>query len=208
MKRLPTVELLRLIRRPKPFDHADWMFEIKMDGFRSAAYISPDGCRLVSRNGNVFNEFDSLGQYLSDLPVRSAILDGEIVCLDGNGHSRFNELLFRRGLPYFYAFDLLWLNGKDMRGLPLIERKERLKRVVLESQNPALVFADHIEQYGTDFFRIICERDLEGIVAKHRDSRYDRSARWIKIKNPTYSQARGRHELFESHTSKNARKIA
>lgn len=153
-------------------------------------------------------DFHSLEQSLSDLPVRNAVLDGEIVCLDGNGHSQFNELLFRRGLPHFYAFDLLWLNGKDLRALPLIERKRRLKCIVQESRNPALLFADHIDQYGADFFRIICKRDLEGMVAKHHDSRYDRSARWIKIKNPTYTQALRRHELFESHPRKKARKIA
>lgn len=207
MKRLPTIQLLTLARRPEPFDHRDWIFEVKMDGFRCGAYISLDGCRLVSRNGNVFKQFHSLSQSLSDLPVRSAILDGEIVCLDGKGRSQFNELLFRRGLPYFYAFDLLWLNGKDLRGLPLIERKERLRQIVHESRNPALLFADHVEHCGTDFFQIICQKDLEGIVAKHRDSRYDKSARWIKIKNPAYTQAQGRHELFEAH-HKPRRKIA
>ena len=64
------------------------------------------------------------------LRVNNAILDGEIVCLDAAGHSVFNELLHRRGDPVFYAFDLLWLNGEDLRQLPLIERKQRLRRLI------------------------------------------------------------------------------
>jgi ATP-dependent DNA ligase len=90
-------------------------------------------------------------------------------------------------MPYFYAFDLPWLNGRDLRKLSLIRRKDRLKKLVMRSKNPALLFADHVDEYGTDFFRMICERNLEGIVAKHRESQYSASAKWIKIKNPAYT---------------------
>jgi bifunctional non-homologous end joining protein LigD len=152
----------------------------------------------VSHRDNPFRRFPSLNESLGNLPVKSAIFDGEIVCLDTEGNSLFNELLFRRSQPYFYAFDLSWLNGKDLRKLPLIERKVRLREVVREGANPALLYADHVDHYGIEFFCMVCEKNLEGIVAKHRASPYDSSAKWIKIKNPAYTRAEGRHELFES----------
>ena len=196
--KLPKISPLTLTRLRKSFDHPDWIFELKHDGFRAVAYISDDGCRLVSRRNNVFKKFNGLTQSLSNLPVKNAIFDGEIVCLGGDGNSLFNELLFRRGQPYFYAFDLLWLNNEDLREYALIDRKRFLKKLIMESKNPALLFADHVAQHGIDFFRMICERNLEGIVAKHRGSRYNTSAKWIKIKNPAYTQSERRHELFES----------
>jgi len=142
--------------------------------------------------------------------VKNAILDGEIICINGDGVSMFNELMFRRGVLYFYAFDLVWLNGRDLRKLGLLERKERLKKLVMQANNPALLYADHIDQYGTDFFRMICDKDLEGIVAKHREHRYDSSAKWIKIKNPAYTQSKNRHELFErgGHAKTNIKRRA
>jgi bifunctional non-homologous end joining protein LigD len=169
MKRLPTISPLKLIRKAEPFDHPDWIFELKHDGFRSIAYVDPDGCRLVSRRSNRFRSFNLLSESLGNLPVIETILDGELVCLDKQGHSVFNELLFRTSRPYFYAFDLLWLNGRDLRREPLWQRKERLKDLVFESKNPSLLYADHIDQYGTDFFRMISAKNLEGVVAKHRD---------------------------------------
>jgi bifunctional non-homologous end joining protein LigD len=121
-----------LTRRPEPFSHPDWLFEIKHDGFRALAYVENGTARLLSRNGNWFKSFPVLCDSLaSDLRVRSAVLDGEIVCLDKQGHTQFNQLLYRRGDPCFYAFDLLFLNGRDLRKLPLIERKARAGVTVL-----------------------------------------------------------------------------
>ncbi|HVO64315.1 MAG TPA: hypothetical protein VMT53_25570, partial [Terriglobales bacterium] len=92
-----------------PFSHPDWLFEIKHDGFRALLYSDKDGVQLVSRRGNVFKSFPGLCEGLTrDLKGRRCVLDGEIVCLDGQGRSQFNELLFRRGEPFFYAFDILW----------------------------------------------------------------------------------------------------
>ena len=96
MKRLPTISPLKLIRKTEPFDHPDWIFELKHDGFRSIAYISGDGCRLVSRRSNRFRSFNLLSESLGNLPVIDAVLDGELVCLDNDGRSLFNELMFRR----------------------------------------------------------------------------------------------------------------
>lgn len=194
--KLPRIAPLTLTRQREPFDHPDWVFELKHDGFRAVAYISDGKCKLISRRDNTFKSFKPLSEALGKLPVKDAILDGEIVCLDSKGNSVFYELMFRRGVQYFYAFDLVWLNGRDLRKLSLIHRKDRLKKLVMRSKNPALLFADHVDEYGTDFFRMICEKNLEGIVAKHRESQYSASAKWIKIKNPAYTQSERRHELF------------
>jgi bifunctional non-homologous end joining protein LigD len=203
--KLPRIEPLTLTRIPQPFDDADWVFEIKPDGFRGVAYVADKACRLMSRNANVFKKFSSLSAALTKLPVQDAIIDGEVVCIDGNGVSRFNELMFRPGMPYFYGFDLMWLNGKDLRPRPLIERKQQLRELVLKANNPALLYADHIDEYGCDFYRMICDKDLEGIVAKHRDSRYHSSAKWKTIKNPAYTQSRNRNDLFESSSQSSRR---
>ncbi|HZT29453.1 MAG TPA: RNA ligase family protein [Bryobacteraceae bacterium] len=182
----------------EPFDHPDWLFELKWDGFRAVAYIEAGGGRLVSRNGNIFKSFPGLATSLAAaVGQHEAILDGEIVALDGSGRAQFYPLLHRRADPYFYAFDCLWLDGRDLRCLPLVKRKAILRRLV-PRQPSRLLYVDHIDGRGVDLFREICRQDLEGIVAKQRDGVYDPKApTWIKIKNPDYSQAAGRHEFFD-----------
>jgi len=130
-----------------------------------------------------------------------AVLDGEIVILDSDGRPQFYELLKRRGRgePVFYAFDLLCLDGEDLRARPLIEQK-RLLRSIVPDQPSVLLYADHIERTGIEFFRLTCEQDLEGIVAKLRHGRY--GEKWFKIRNPAYSQREGRRELFERNYPK------
>src|SRR5579862_9176450 len=151
----PSFTPLPLSRRPEPFSHPDWLFEVKYDGFRALAYLDPSGVRLVSRNGNRFSSFTTLCASLEFfLKVRSAVLDGEIACLDENGHSQFNELLFRRGTPQFCAFDLLWLNGRDLRDSPLIERKRSLRRLIPAGCD-ALLYVDHIEGEGERLFELV-----------------------------------------------------
>jgi ATP-dependent DNA ligase len=100
---------------------------------------------------------------------------------------QFKELLYRRANPVFYAFDLLWLNGKDLRTLPLLKRKERLRRII--TPGLPILYADHVEGNGVRLFQCICALDLEGIVAKRKAGIY--SAGWIKIKNPNYTQVQG-----------------
>jgi len=103
-----------------------WIFELKQDGFRGVAYVFEDQCKLVSRKNNAYKSFAPLQAAIARERVKDAILDGDIVCLDSDGRSLFKELLHRRGSPIFYAFDLLWLNGRDLRHLPLLERKRML----------------------------------------------------------------------------------
>jgi len=131
--------------------------------------------------------------------VKNAIIDGEIICLDGKGVSQFNWLLSgrRSNQAILYAFDLIWLNGADLRRKPLVERKARLCELVRRSRCPRLLYAQHVDAAGKEFFNEICRCDLEGIVAKRKMGMYreDRPD-WLKIKNRTYSQAEGRHELL------------
>ena len=195
---LPRIQPMRLNRIARPFDDPDYIFELKHDGFRALAYIENGECKLISRNSNRFKSFARLQESLGKLPVQNAILDGEVVCLDERGVSQFNELFSRKGHPVFYAFDLLWLNDSDLRSLPLIERKRRLRQLVEKNILARIVYAQHLETRGIAFFEEICQRDLEGIVAKRKRSVYKNNGTgWLKIKNPKYSQAAGRHDLFE-----------
>jgi ATP dependent DNA ligase domain len=147
---------------------------------------------------NVFKSFKPLEASLTAaLEVENAILDGELVCLDSKGRSDFNGLMRRRSKPVYYAFDLIWLNNVDLRKLPLIERKRRLRELIPQD-NPHLLFANYIETKGKDLFQIVCAQDLEGIVAKRKNSPYSKRG-WVKIKNPTHSQREGRKGMFDSN---------
>jgi ATP-dependent DNA ligase len=122
---------MRLSHSPDPFDSDEFIYELKIDGFRALAYVENGQCDLVSRNGNTFRNFKDLAQWIGgNLRVENAVLAGEIACVDDSGRSVFNDLLFRRRECVFFAFDLLFLNGEDLRALPLIERKARLKRLL------------------------------------------------------------------------------
>jgi bifunctional non-homologous end joining protein LigD len=130
--------------------------------------------------------------------AHSAILDGEIVCLDVDGRSLFNRLLFRRDWPHFVAFDVLAIDGEDLRGKPLVERKRRL-RAIMPRIESRLVYMDHVETRGAALFDAVCARDLEGVVAKWKRGRYHSdgfTTSWLKIRNGGYSQIEGRPELF------------
>jgi bifunctional non-homologous end joining protein LigD len=194
---------LRLVK--EPFDNPDYIFELKHDGFRALAYIDAGECRLVSRNLKSLR-FESLRTALGKLPVKNAIIDGEIVCLDEKGVSQFNALLTTKGrdAAAFYAFDLIWLNGADLRRTPLAQRKARLCDLVRKSRCPRLLYAQHVEGGGKELFNEICRCDLEGIVAKRKMGMYreDRPD-WLKVKNRTYSQAEGRHEMLTRVRKKN-----
>jgi bifunctional non-homologous end joining protein LigD len=187
---------MRVRRIPQPFDDPEYVFELKHDGFRAVAYVEDGQSWLVSRNLKNL-KFESLKKALSGLPVKSAVLDGEVICLDSKGVSRFNALLERKVEPIFYAFDLLWLDGEDLRKLPLIVRKRRLQRLIESSGIRRILYAQHVDGRGKELFDEIWRRDLEGIVAKRKLSVYrDDGTGWLKIKNPKYSQAEGRHELL------------
>jgi bifunctional non-homologous end joining protein LigD len=163
---LPLLKPLTVGRKPEPFTDPDWLFEVKWDGFRSVVKIEHGRCRLISRNGNEFKSFFDLALELpNEVSARSAILDGEIVCLDGAGKPQFRDLLFRRGEPRFAAFDLLWCDGQDLRYSALSERKQKL-RSIITNRNQRVLYCDHVHSEGQKLFELVVAQDLEGIVAK------------------------------------------
>jgi bifunctional non-homologous end joining protein LigD len=183
------------------FDSDDFIYELKVDGFRALAHIEAGRAELISRNGNVFRGFGELAGWLANhIDVDSAVLDGEIACVDGEGRPQFRDLLFRRRQCIYIAFDLLYMNGKDLRVLPLIERKKMLKKL-LRRKRSRLLYLDHVEADGVLLFEQVVKMDLEGVVCKRKDSPYKvtekPSRHWIKVKNPRYTQLEGREELFE-----------
>lgn len=198
----PRISPLPLDRTPDPFDDPAFVFELKHDGFRAVAYLERGRpAQLVSRTEYIYRAFAPLSDALAaELAGRDAILDGELVCLDADGRSWFEPLLYRREQPVFYAFDLLWLDGVDLRARPLLERKARLRNLVPEP-TPHLFVADHVTGEGRALFEAACARDCEGIVAKLAEAPYailGRRSPWVKIKNPSYSQVVGRREQFDA----------
>ncbi|TSK07435.1 MAG: DNA ligase D [Geobacter sp.] len=171
----------------EPFDDPDWLFEIKLDGYRSIAEISGADVLLYSRNNLSFNrKFPSLVRSLAALNI-NAVLDGEVVVLDESGRSFFqllqNYQRTGRGNICFFAFDLLYLDGEDLRGQPLLARKERLRTLLPDL--PDIRYSDHLMEYGREFFDLARRNNLEGILAKRATSTYQtgrRSRDWLKIK--------------------------
>jgi bifunctional non-homologous end joining protein LigD len=176
--------------------------ELKYDGFRALAYIKDSECRLVSRKGSVFKSFaDLCADIARELKAQFAVLDGEIVYLDEHGKPQFYELMRRKAdRCFFYAFDLLSLNGEDLQSFPLLDRKRRLKKLIPKSSLCRLRYLDHVEEQGIRLFESACALDLEGVVAKLKSAPYaadERHSTWIKIKNESYTQAEGRHDFFD-----------
>ena len=176
--------LATLIERP--FDDPAWVFEIKWDGFRVIAKVGQGKAVLLSRGGKcVTRDYPGIVAPLEKIR-RRAVLDGELVALDEYGRSRFqllqNAQRARTHLRY-YVFDLLFLYGKDLRRLPLIERKRRLRPILPKSS--LIRYSKHIKGKGVKFFRTAQRRRLEGIMAKRAQSHYysgKRSREWLKIK--------------------------
>src|SRR5512140_1335436 len=177
-----------------PFNDPHWLFEIKWDGYRAVAEVRDHDVRLVSRAGTSFNEryapvVDSLKKLRDDV-----LLDGEIVAIDREGRSHFqllqNYQRTGKGDLQYMVFDILSLNGKDLRGLPLIERKNILKKTL--PVLPHARYSDHVVGDGTSFLNAARKQQLEGIMAKDMRSPYregDRSHEWLKIKTGLRQEA-------------------
>jgi bifunctional non-homologous end joining protein LigD len=176
-----------LVDKPPAGDR--WVHELKLDGFRMGVLVGSRGnVRIISRRGTVYtDEYPEVVAAAKKLRVRSALLDGEVVVLDERGISSFQMLqqlgASRRGLAFF-AFDLLELNGEDLKPLPLLERKARLKKLV-GTHAGIIRYTAHTEEPGDDVFANACALGAEGIISKLRDAPYRagaRSADWQKIK--------------------------
>lgn len=170
------------------FDGDDWLFEIKWDGYRAIAETAGKDLRFYSRNGLSYLEaYPDVVNELRTIRKRM-VIDGEVVALNAHGEPDFQLLQHASLEPsthlVYYVFDLLELNGKDLKGLPLIERKERLREVLKDGTH--VRYCDHVEAKGQAFFAAAVKKDLEGIIAKRKDSTYSpgvRSKQWLKIKN-------------------------
>ena len=190
--KLPAIiepELTTLVDAP-PSGSA-WVHEVKLDGYRMGARIENGKVKLFTRSGLDWSrKFPTIAKALAKAKVKSAWLDGEIVVPDENGLSSFSRL--QRALSdgkdeemVFYLFDLPYLNGKDLRALPLVQRKQTLRDALFaKSRNGPLAYSDHHEAEGSDFFKAAGNMGLEGVVSKRKDSPY-RSGRgrdWVKAK--------------------------
>jgi bifunctional non-homologous end joining protein LigD len=181
----------------KPFDDPNWLFEIKWDGYRAVTFIDGSDVRLVSRNHNDltarFPEMRGLPKFVKS---KAAILDGEVVVLDEAGRPSFSLMQQRTGmrshgrqtsprrdLPiFYYAFDLIYLDGYDLRRVALEDRKRVLRDTLTDGE--IVRYSDHFSGNGTGLFNMAREKGLEGIIAKKANSCYEerRSREWQKIK--------------------------
>jgi bifunctional non-homologous end joining protein LigD len=189
LKQYPEVQLATLVDGVPTGDA--WVHEIKYDGYRLLGYLAAGEVRLLTRNGNDWtHRFGSIQAALAKLDAQQAVIDMEAVVLDAQGKSSFQNLQHALGggggseRITAFAFDLLHLNGEDLRGLPLTERKEALKSLLKGHNKSAIRYSDHIEGQGKEMFAKACESGLEGIIAKKADAPYrtGRQKDWLKIK--------------------------
>jgi bifunctional non-homologous end joining protein LigD len=166
-----------------------WIHEIKHDGFRMMVRRDPAGVRLLTRNGhNWTDRYPLIAAAVGALRVRSCLIDGEAVACDGDGMPSFDRLRYRRadGTVFLFAFDLLELDGRDLRREPLEVRKATLASL-LRRAGAGVRLNEHLEhEDGGVVFRHACKLKLEGIVSKRLGSVYrsGRSRDWLKMKNP------------------------
>lgn len=195
----------------EPFDHNDWLFEIKWDGYRAVSYIQNGDVEISSRNNKTFNEkfypvYDELKKWKIN-----AVIDGEIIVADSKGISDFGSLQNWRseadGALIYYVFDLLWYDGKSLMEEPLSTRREMLKKILPAGDR--ILYSDDIVASGISFFKSAEKMGLEGILAKKADSQYlpgNRSKDWLKIKTQLrqevviggYTLNEGSSKLFSS----------
>ncbi len=171
----------------RPFDRKGWLFEVKYDGYRAVGQVNEKKVRLYSRAGHSLNDrFAPLVKQLEGLG-HNAVVDGEVVVLDSDGRPSFqllqDYLRDGRGELVYYVFDILWLDGHDLKELPLLDRKAILAQIL--PKNSLIAFAEHVESSGLAFFKAAAKAGLEGVVAKDGASHYrpgERGHRWLKIK--------------------------
>jgi bifunctional non-homologous end joining protein LigD len=173
----------------QPFDSPEWIFEIKLDGYRGIAVFGATGKpHLWSRNGLPLEQkFPAVAKALSKLKLRSTILDGEVVALDENGIPRFQLLQRFQKQPtaptLYYVFDVLWHDGDDITGNPIMDRRQVLERIV--KPTAGIQVGTYIDGEGKALFQLTKQKGMEGIIAKRKDSLYlpgVRTSDWLKIK--------------------------
>jgi DNA ligase D len=170
----------------EPFNNADWIFEIKWDGYRCIASNIEGKVHLKSRGNISFNDvYSPVYEAMKEWNV-NAVVDGEIIVVNEEGKADFEALQkwqqTKEGQLIYYVFDLLWLDGINLMNEPLEKRKDILKKIIPEKG--LIKYSDNIEEFGVDFFEIAKSNELEGIVAKKKSSTYQPGKRtndWLKI---------------------------
>jgi bifunctional non-homologous end joining protein LigD len=164
----------------------EWLYEAKFDGYRAVAMKDGANVKLLSRRGNDLTaDYPAIRHTVEALKTKSAILDGEIVAFDESGRPSFQHLHHRSAKPAairYFAFDLLALNGKDLKAEPLEVRRAALKKLVAGTD---VQFSEELPGTAEDVIQAVTQVGLEGVVAKRRDSRYEsgkRSGMWQKFK--------------------------
>jgi bifunctional non-homologous end joining protein LigD len=177
---------MKAVLADAPFSDRGWVFERKLDGVRCLAHRDGGPVRLLSRTDrDMTGQFRELAEALESEPCRDFVLDGEVVAFE-DGITSFQRLQRRgqeRVAVFLYVFDLLRHEGRDVRDLPLRERKALLRRA-LRFQGP-IRFSQHRNEHGERLFREACRQGLEGLMAKRADSAYRSGARsrdWLKLK--------------------------
>jgi bifunctional non-homologous end joining protein LigD len=166
-----------------------WVHEIKFDGYRTQAHLHNGQPAIYTRRAYDWTRrFQTIADALTALPAKDMILDGEAVVADSRGIPDFGLLhadlaAGRRDRLLYYAFDLLYLDGFDLRGAPLAERK-RVLAELLAGASERILYAEHLEGAGAEIYERACAIGLEGIVSKQRDAPYrsGRTESWIKVK--------------------------
>jgi bifunctional non-homologous end joining protein LigD len=176
----------------------DWIHEIKHDGFRIMARRDAAGVRLITRNGNDFTKrFPLAVAAVAALPGRSCLIDGEAIACDDNGLAVFDLIRRHRNhaTAILCAFDLLEIDGEDLRRVPIEQRKHRLARQ-LRRPHHGIVLNEHFDGDGAIIFKHVSKLGCEGIVSKRLGSSYrsGRSTSWIKVKNPKAPAAKRESE--------------
>jgi bifunctional non-homologous end joining protein LigD len=162
----------------------DWMYEVKLDGYRALLTKHEGHVRVRSRRDRPL-EYPEVEAAAAQLKADSVVLDGEIVAVDRHGRPAFQALQHRGAYPghavVFYAFDVLHFNGEDLTGLPLEERRANLQKIVTGS---GLLISQELPGTAAQVITAVQRLGLEGVIAKRRDSRYDarRSGAWVKLK--------------------------
>jgi bifunctional non-homologous end joining protein LigD len=182
-----------------PFSHPDWIFEPKMDGIRAIVFKDGTKVRLVTRNHNdVSRQYPGIAKLFAEQNCDEMVVDGEIVAFDDRSVPSFHQLQQRMNLTgdadiasaevripaYFFAFDLLYMDGSDLTGCAVVDRKAMLRRAILPSAR--LCILDDFPEAGEAAYRALTARGFEGVVAKRRNSKYEagkRSPNWLKIKS-------------------------
>ena len=215
MPGIPQVALATLAENPS--SDPGWIFEIKWDGIRTIARMDDGNVRLWSRTKrDITSEFPELSVIAATVNAKEALLDGEVVVLDETGRSDFQRLQSRMGVRnpsaklistapvVYYVFDILYCDGYDLRRVPLIERKEFLKRII--GASPVMRYSDHQVGEGEKLFELARAQHLEGILGKQASSVYPggRTTAWLKFKMDKevdavvggWTEPRGSREYF------------